>query len=286
MSPGLWGSVTALSWGASDFIARFSGRAVGHHGALLGMLLTGSFLLSLWVWWSGAPLNWSPHGLWLVAISGLSIMLATLWLYQGLARGPISIVSPIVGSYPALIVAFAVGAGARPTLPQWAAMAVAMIGIVIVARVADSFAEPGRVTRRDLRTTVIIAFGSSAAFAIGVYLAQLAVPVYGNLQTTWLSRLVSLATLLLLLAARRGKGARVPARWWPAVAAQGLFDTGGYLALYQGSYGAGAEIAAVTASAFGAVTTLLAWLLLREAIRPLQWLGILLIFAGVAVLSS
>lgn len=285
MSPGLWGGVSALGWGTADFVARFSSRAVGYQAALFGMLLTGSVLLSLWVWIAGVPLNGSPDQLWLIALSGITVMIGTLWLYQGLARGPISIVSPIVGSYPALVVAFAVIAGARPSLLQWTGILVTMIGVILVARAADSFVEPGGVTRRDLRITVLLSLGSSVGFAIAVFTAQLAVPIYGNLQTTWLSRLVSLGALLLLLL-RRPSNARIALRWWPAVISQGLLDTGAYLALLEGSYGTNPEIAAVTASAFGAVTTLLAWLVLREAIRAAQWLGILLIFVGVAVLSA
>jgi drug/metabolite transporter (DMT)-like permease len=283
MTAGLWGSVTAVSWGTSDFIARFSGRAVGHHAALFGMLLTGSILLSLWVWFADASLVWATDRLWLIGLSGLSIMLATLWLYQGLARGPISIVSPIVGSYPALIIVFAVIAGLRPSLVQWAAMAATMLGVAIVARSADNFADPTGSSSRDLQATVMISLASATAFAIGVFAAQLAVPIYGEVQTTWLSRLTSLAALLLLLLGR-GRP-HIPPRWWPAVISQGCFDTGGYLALYAGSHGEGSEIAAVTASAFGAVTTLLAWILLREPIGWVQWLGIALVFIGVAVLS-
>jgi drug/metabolite transporter (DMT)-like permease len=283
MTPGLWGCLTAAGWGTSDFIARFSGRAVGHHAALFGMLLTGSILLSLWVWLDGTTLVWEVDRIWLIGVSGLAIMLATLWLYQGLARGPISVVSPIVGSYPALIVAFAVIGGLRPSLTQWAAMAATMAGVAIVARSADRFAgDTG--DRRDLRPTVLIALASAAAFAVGVFAAQLAVPMYGEVQTTWLSRVTSLATLLLLFV-WRGRPS-IPARWWPAVISQGCFDTGGYLALYAGSRGDGSEIAAVTASAFGAVTTLLAWIVLGEPIGWVRWLGIALVFAGVAVLSS
>jgi drug/metabolite transporter (DMT)-like permease len=285
MNPGLWGGLCALGWGTSDFIARFSGRAVGHLGALLGMLLTGSVLLTLWVWYSAPPLVWPADGLWLIGASGIAIMVATLWLYQGLARGPISIVAPIVGSYPALVVAFAVIGGARPNLLQWAAILATMAGVIVVARSVDDHARDGGYDRRELGFTVVIALASAVAFAIGVYLAQLAVPRFGELQTTWLSRLVSLAALLLLLAARR-TAPRIPPRWWPAVAGQGVLDTSGYLALYAGSAGVGAEIAAVTASTFGAVTTLLARFLLGERIAALQWLGILLIFAGVAALSG
>jgi len=285
MTPGLWGGLCALSWGTSDFIARFSGRALGHSAVLFGMLLTGSVLLSLWVWLSGAPLQWADQGLWPIGASGVSIMVATLWLYQGLVRGPVSIVAPIVGSYPALIVVFAVVSGTEPSPVEWTAMAATLVGIVLVARSADRFATAGTGSRRQLRGTVSIALASSAAFAVGVFAAQTAVPSYGELQTTWLSRLVSLAALAILLTLR-GQRPSIAPRWWPAVGCQGALDSGGYVLLYAGSHGAGGAIAAVAASAFGAVTTLLAWIFLREAIRPVQWLGIALIFVGVGVLSA
>lgn len=285
LSPGLWGSFTALGWGTSDFIARFTGRAMGHQSALFGMLLTGAVALTLVVVVSGAPLQWTPGGLWLLAASGLSIMLATLWLYRGLAMGPISIVSPIVGAYPAIVVLLAVIFGARPSPLQWAAMALTMIGVVVVARSAESFEEIGKRSRGELRTTIAVSLLSAIGFALGVFTAQAAVPVYGNLQTIWVSRLVSLACLVLLFLGQRKRPA-IPGAWWPLVALQGLIDTSGYLFLYQGSHGEGAEIAAVTASAFGAVTTLLAWLFLRERVTPVQWIGIACIFLGVAVLSA
>jgi drug/metabolite transporter (DMT)-like permease len=69
------------------------------------------------------------------------------------------------------------------------------------------------------------------------------------------------------------------------VSAQGVLDAAGYLFLFAGSGGAHAEIAAVTSSTFGAVTTLLARFILREAISVRQWLGIVLVFLGVAALS-
>ena len=285
LSPGLWGSFTALGWGASDFIARFTGRAAGHQSALFGMLLTGATALTLIVLVTGTPLTWAPQGLWLLAASGLCIMLATLWLYRGLAAGPISIVSPIVGAYPALVVLLAVILGARPSLVQWGAMAVTMLGVIVVARAADSFEEVGKRSRGELRTTVIVSFASAAGFALGVVTAQAAVPIYGNLQTLWVSRIVSLVCLVLVFAGQRARPT-IPAAWWPLVALQGMIDTSGYLFLYEGSYGEGAEIAAVTASAFGAVTTILARIFLKERMPLVQWLGIVCIFAGVAVLSA
>ena len=53
-----------------------------------------------------------------------------------------------------------------------------------------------------------------------------------------------------------------------------------------GSKGADPEVAVAAASAFGAVTVLLAWVVLKERIGPLQWLALLLVFGGVGVLAA
>jgi uncharacterized membrane protein len=58
------------------------------------------------------------------------------------------------------------------------------------------------------------------------------------------------------------------------------------LALFAGSTGAGSEIAAVAASGFGAVTVILARLVLKEPMGWIQWLGVALVTGGVAVLSG
>ncbi|MFQ5958867.1 MAG: DMT family transporter [Alphaproteobacteria bacterium] len=285
MNPALWGGLCALSWGGADFAARFTGRALGHHTALLGMLVVGSVVLSLWVWLGGARLDWDASALWLLAVCGVFTMVATLLLYDGLARGPVTIVSPIAASYPALVVVFWVVVGARPTLVQWAAMAATMAGVVVVARSAKRFEEPGVMSIGCLRKSVMLALGSSLSFTVVVISGQAAVPFYGELQTLWVSRLISLAAIALLFLVR-GEAPRMVLRWWPLIALQGLLDAGAYLALFAGSHGEGSELAAVAASGFGAVTVLLARVFLREAMSWAQWGGVVMVFAGVAVLSA
>lgn len=283
MNPALWGSLCALNLGTADFLARLSSRAIGHESALLGMLGVGSVLLTAWVVLAGPPLLWDASALWLVALNGAATTLMTLLLYLGLARGPVSVVAPIVASHPVLVVGFWVLAGVRPGALQWAAMAVTVIGVVVVARCAEPAA--GAPARAELRTTLLIACGSACAYAVLVIAGQAAVPVYGELQTLWLGRLVSLGCIAALFLVRRRRPT-LPRRWWPLLGVQGLLDAVGYLSLFAGSRGAGAEIAAVTASTFGAVTTLLARVVLREAVSAAQWVGIVLVFAGVAVLSA
>jgi uncharacterized membrane protein len=285
MDPALWGLATALSWGSADFIARFTGRALGHQTALLGMLGVSAVILSLILWHSDVPFIRDPSGWWLILLTGVGIMTATLLLYWGLVRGPVTVVAPIAGSYPALNVTLAVALGVRPSALDWAAMAAVMAGVMVVARAARSFEDTAGYTRQQLRFTIGLALGAALTFAVTIAVAQQASYLYGELQTVALSRWVSLLACALLLLVRR-QAPRVPLRWWPWIGLQGLLDGGAYIALLTGSQGPGAEIAVVVGSGFGAVTVLLAWLVLREAMTWSQWAGIAAIVAGVAVLSG
>ena len=285
MNPALWGSLGAVNLGLADFMARFSSRAIGPASALFGMLATGAIVLSVYVHVFQPPLVWTWSGIGYVALSGIATTLMSLLLYLGLARGPVSIVAPIVASHPALVVLLAVALGARPTTLQWIAMAGTLAGALIIAASANKFEEAGKYERRHLRATVLIASASAVSYALLIVAAQAAVPIYGELQTLWLGRLFSLAALGLFFLVR-GQGPQMTMRWAPFVAAQGLLDAGGYLFLFAGSTGPGAEIAAVTASTFGAITTLLAWAVLRERIGLLQWSGIALVFICIALLSA
>jgi drug/metabolite transporter (DMT)-like permease len=243
----------------------------------------GAVLITAWMFVEQPAVTWSLEAVLLVLSAGVSLMAATLWLYQGVARGPISIVEPIVCSYPILTVLLTVIDGHIPTLIQFLFMAITMAGVIIVARSTGSHIDGGH-DAGLLRGTILISIASAIAFGVGVYLSQRALPMLGDLPTLWSSRLVSLAALIVLMLAARERPA-LPMKWWPALASQGLLDTGGYAALYQAAYGEGSGIAAVVASSYGALSTLLAWIILRERVNAVQWGGIALVFGGVAGLS-
>lgn len=282
MSPAFLGLMTALSWGCADFIARFSGRAVGHHLALFGMLAVSTAVFSVILWISEAPMVWDPSGLWSIAVLGIGMMAATLLLYQALVRGPVSIVAPIVGSYPVVNIVFGVFAGNTLTPFQWAAMAIVMAGVIVVARSSGSFADDHEHTHESLRKTVLISLVAALLFGFTVIGAQQAGRIYGDLTAVCLARWVSLSAIVLIISWRRQSWS-IPGRWWPLIGLQGILDGGAYLALASGG-GPGGEITAVVASAFSVVTIILARLILKEAMTAPQWGGIAMIVFGVGIL--
>tara|TARA_B100000686_G_scaffold72433_1_gene78189 strand:+ start:1563 stop:2429 length:867 start_codon:yes stop_codon:yes gene_type:complete len=283
MNPLFWGFSSAACWGTSNFLARLSGRAIGPLNSLLAMTFVGAVGMSVWLWLRASPLVWDAHGLhWLVLI-GLGNAFAMLSLYAGLSRGPISIASPMVASSPAFVVFGALLLGIIPTAFELSGMAVIMAGVMIVAR--SGHRESGlRAGERGIGLTVAYGLVAAILFSCSLLMAREAVPIYGALQVTWVGRSLSLVVLGAFMVSTR-TAIDMPVRWWPALAAQGVLDTGGMIAIFAGSIGDGAPLASVGAAPVSIIVVVLARVFLREHIRPLQWLGIVLVVLGGAALA-
>ncbi|HZK49432.1 MAG TPA: DMT family transporter [Thermoleophilia bacterium] len=285
MNPAFWGVVSAFGWGTADFIARSTGRAMGPRTALFGMLSVGAVVLTAIVWIGRLPLSLDPSGYGLLLVSGVGTMLGTLLLYRGLARGPLTVVAPIVGAYPALNVVVNLVRGIHPSPPQWVAMIAVIAGVAVVALAAPQTEGPTESSRRHVRRSALIAVAAAVVFAATMTSFQDAMVIYGELQTVMLARWISLIAVSLLIIGR-GDMPRLPAKQAPSLLAQGLLDGGAYLSLLYGSHGEGVGIVVVVSSTFAAVTVFLARILLREAMSLPQWGAIALIVGGVVVLSG
>ncbi len=285
MSAGVYGLCAALGWGSADFIARFTGRAIGHHQSLLGMLSVGAIVMSLIIFLFDVPFVYTASGWWLLLLTGIGTMVATLLLYQGLTRGPVTIVAPIVGSFPIFNVIFALLQGSRPGILQWIAMFTVFSGVWLIACAASQYESQPGYNRRHLNRTIIIALASSFGFGITVTAAQTAGLIYGELQTVCIARWISLFSLGLIFVWKRQMPVITPS-CWPLIGVQGLMDTGAYVALAWSAHTDNAEIAAVVSSGFSLVTVILARLFLKEKMNRTQWCGVICIIAGVVALTS
>ena len=166
MSSVLLGLVAALSWGVNDFLARFPSRAVGPLPTVLVVTFAGLVILTVWLLLSGHSIQISWPQLWLPATSGIFFTLSTLSLFAALALGPVSLVAPIAGSYPALAMFFAVAQGARPSLLQWLAVAGVLTGVVLVSRSGEAYEQSGYIAPGKLKTIVALALCASLGSAM------------------------------------------------------------------------------------------------------------------------
>ncbi len=281
MTSVLLGLLTALCWGGADVFARYTSRALSAQGALLGMMTVSLTGVSLWMVALGDPWPGWPSW-WTVGSSSLAA-LSMLLFYEAMRRGPVSMVSPAVGAYPAWTVLITMLMGVRPTWGMLGAMALTMTGVLLVARFAAAEPDPHEAPNR--RTTLLLALIASVLFGGLVLMGQQAVLHDGSLKVVWWGRATG-ALLLIGLLLIGPRPARPPLRPLLVAGIQGSLDTTGLLVLFSAGAGIEGALASVSSSAFGVVTVLLARLFYKERIASGQGWGIAAVFAGVIALAA
>ncbi|MFY9804464.1 MAG: DMT family transporter [Candidatus Acidiferrales bacterium] len=290
------GLTGAVSWGAADFAARFASRRVGAYRTLFFMQFFGFLALSAYLKWtigfSGVAPGWRP---WAMAIlAGILNMVASLSLYHSFEVGTMSIVAPVSSSYPALTVALSLLSGERIHLLRGVGLAITLAGVILAA---TSFASPVKngtaATAADGETAHAhlskgVGWAIFAAVGFGVlfwFLGFYVVPAVGGAVSVWVMRLTALVALAGV-AAPVGQSIRLPRGgvWWLLLAV-GVLDTAAFVANNAGLSTGQVSVVSVLASLYGAVTVLLSWIFLRERLERTQWLGIVLIFAGIVMVS-
>ena len=285
----MWGALTALALGVSGIVARIIGRAIGPLPSILGNFVVGLLAMVLWFVITGDPILWRMDGVhWLLAVAA-AFTIASLLFYVAFSRGPVSVAAPLCAMYPVFVIIGVLFLGIYPSAIQWAAMALVMPGVWIVARSGRRAAAKEPTGAGGLPLTIAIALVTALLAGAGIMAAREASAIYGPVQLILVVRVIGVAILLILLAAAllsRRPNPRFPLRWWPVLVALGVLDVGAVLALLIATQGEGAAIGAVASSPYAVITVLLAWIILREPIPLRQWGGIVLVVVGVGVLAG
>jgi drug/metabolite transporter (DMT)-like permease len=283
----------ALCWGVADFLARFASRRVGAYRTLLYMQAFGFVGLCAYLQWAHGFARISAHGWkpWAFGvIAGLLNMIASLALYYSFQIGVMSVVAPVSSSYPALTVALALLSGEHILPLRGAGLAVTLVGVVLASTSfamdkAETGADGGH-SRARLAKGVVWAIVAAVGFGfLFWFLGFYVVPVLGSVISVWMIRLTSF-TVLILAAAPARQGIALPRGgvWWLLLGV-GLLDTAAFILNNAGLYTGQVSVVSVLASLYGAVTVVLAWIFLRERLERGQWLGIVLIFIGIVLVS-
>jgi drug/metabolite transporter (DMT)-like permease len=287
------GLTGAVCWGMADFAARFASRRVGAYRTLFFMQFFGFLALSAYMkftyGFSHVAPGWQPWALTVAA--GLLNVTASLSLYHSFEIGVMSVVGPVSSSYPALTVALALASGERIHALRGIGMAVTFIGVILAAMsfapkasgASDSSGVPsGAYLSRGVGWAILAAVGFGFMFW---FLGFHVVPLVGDAVSVWVMRLTALVSLAVFALPAR-QSIRLPhgGVWW-MLAAVGLMDTAAFVSNNAGLHIGPVSVVSVLASLYGAVTVLLSWIFLRERLERSQWLGIVLIFAGVVCVS-
>lgn len=302
----------ALVFGAADFLGGLAAKRVSSILATAIASLTGLVLLLIALPFLGG--TWTPHDVFWGVISGIAGAVAISLLYACLAIGPMSILSPltaVVSAIVPMVWGLLVGGERFATLGYWA------LGLALVAVVLVGFVPERGAVRPSLRG-ILMAIGSG--IAIGAFFITIdqtspesgAVPLLINRGVNATIMFAVLGVLALVGSARRRDGghdeptadrmprrtsvgaAVAPARTATVTAtaagvrlaiACGAVDVVANGLLLIGIRAGDLSVAAVLGAMYPAGTILLAALVLKERIAPVQWAGLVLALTAAGMLA-
>ena len=298
----------ALVFGAADFLGGLAAKRVSALLATAVASLTGGVLLLAFLPLLGG--TWTRHDVFWGVISGVAGAVAISLLYACLAIGPMSILSPLtalVSAVVPMVWGLMVGGERFAVLGYWA-LGLALVAVVLVGVVPERGA-----VRPSLRG-ILMAIGSG--IAIGAFFITIdqttpesgAVPLLINRGVNATIMFGALGALALVGAARtrrRGTAATTTERMpqpksvGAAIAptrsststgvrraiACGAVDVVANGLLLIGIRAGDLSVAAVLGAMYPAGTILLAALVLKERIAPVQWAGLVLALAAAGMLA-
>ena len=201
-------------------------------------------------------------------------------LYYGLRVGRMSVVAPVTAvcsiTIPVLV---AIGLGERPGPLGLAGITVAVASVALISRHDDG---AGKAQVRDRSLAIALASG----IAIGAFLVCLARA--GSASGLW-PLLIARATSTLALAAAAGVAKvplSVPRAALPAALACGALDVLANALYLIATRGGPLGLVATLTSLYPASTVVLARVVLRERLRPVQSLGLACAAAAIVLITS
>ena len=276
------GLTAAMIWAVHDLLARKVSQGAALLPIIATVLAAGCIVLAPVALILGDWSAMTPASVAIAVVYGLTYAVAGGALYKAFSVAPVRLVSPVIGAYPMLSLAIASAQGQAITPADWLAVLAICTGIAIVALAASNDAPEGYAAppATALGWAALSALGFASTFALG----QEATRQGSELPVMLIGRVVALAAIMALATARRSSLQPKRAQLW-LFALMGAFDAVALGLVTAAGALPRAEYASVTSSLFGVLTVLLAAWILREHVRPVQWIGIAAVFGGIALLG-
>jgi drug/metabolite transporter (DMT)-like permease len=272
--------LAACAWGVADFGAGLKARRLSVFSVVATMQLVGcAGAAAVLVAAHDNPLAQETAVLGLV--SGAITAIGLTALYQALAIGPMSVVAPISATGVAIPVLVGLATGDDPSPAQGAGMLLAIAGMLVVVRVSS---EAGTVAEGRSRTLALVL---AALSAVGLGAIFLATDAVSGSQDTWYLLVGQLSAGTILAAFVLARRTTLPARAdWPALVALGGISFAAW-ALSKAAFDAGhLSLTATIVALYPVLTVMLAVKVAGEEVKPLQALGLVGVFAGVALIAA
>ncbi len=272
----------SVAWGGSDFMAGLASRRLPLLAVLVGSQAAGLALLValLAVTGEGAP---PGDGALIAAAAGVLELAGFTALYKSLALGPMSVVAPISSAAALVPVTASVAGGERPATVAALGMGLALAGAAVAC--VERGGGDARARRRVVPGAAMAVF---AALCFGGFFTAMnaATDAAGPAWAVALNRSTSVSVLLAAVALMRPRLGIAAPGLLAGVVAVGLLD-GAANAMFAFALTQGlTSTVSVLGSLYPVTTVMLAALLLRERVAPLQAAGVFAVLMGVALVSA
>jgi drug/metabolite transporter (DMT)-like permease len=280
-----FGIGAAILWGVGDYLITLLARRTSSPIAL-GIIQI--FSLGAWVLILALSSSQPPADVrvWLLLIlTGICHVVGLVFVYRAFEIGTLSLVSPISASFAVVTALLALTSGERPPWPAITGTSLLVGGILLATKgMGGAEAENKTARYRGIPEAIASALGFGAMFWLFYFFVE---PALGY---TWplvvLKIMASIAAIGLIRRAKLGqrpsfKGTRIV----PLALGAALADTLAWLAYIQGSRTEFAAVVTALASLFSVVTICLASILLREKLKPSQWVAVAIILFGILLVS-
>lgn len=274
-----------MIWGVTALTSAPAARLAGPWRAMLWMSLAATLVTGLAAVSAGPP-GGSGEAWALVAVAGLAYLASTACWLSTVRGGAVSFVTPIIACDGALAALLAVATGETLSTLAAVALTAMVLALLLVAREngvpVASEARFAMTVNRSKRMTVFLAVMTALFFAI-VFFTSGKVEGINPLWVVAVARTFPCAYALALCL--RDGALLPPSGTWRWILICGITDAAAYVCYILAARGVLA-VAAIAASQYAAVAAIGGVLLLRERLLPSQWLGIVVLIIGSAVIAG
>ncbi len=275
----LLGILAATVWGIAGVAGGLGARRVGAHRAIAWSMLLGLLLALPLALASGAPGRIDVRTvLWLLLVSA-GMLGGLVCVYQGMRLGSIAVVASISATYGGVGAVLSIISGEQPSTITLIALGVAVVAAVLASQGETNV--PGLVYANPNRAALL---GAGAALLWGIQLWA-GGQIGDDVGASWMvasARTVGVVVVALPLIARGA--ARIDRRTVPYLLVAGFGEVCG-MTLFVLSSAYGVAQAAVLTSQYGAVAALIGVVVLKERLRAIQLIGIVIILLAVVLMS-
>ena len=274
----LFAVLAALLYGGADFAGGYASRRTSVFTVLVLSQIAGSLVALIAAPILGPNAPTQADLLWGV-LGGACGSLGLFFLYYGIAKSVVAIVSPVSALVGALVpMLFGLFLGETPSVPAWVGAGLCLPAVLLL-----SYEPAGSDALREVRKALL--FGLLAGLGFGGFFIAVSRPAADAglwpLVTARCASIlaISVATLIARTPPRLGS-----ASLWIVLAA-GICDMGANIAFVLASREGLLILVTIITSLFPGPTVLLARIFMHQRLGPVRLLGFLSALAGVALIG-